>query len=183
MKESDYLSELSEEQRKIYEASLQLIEAGRLKKAEKKLKSLLAEKINFIPALNKKAVIFIYRKKIKKAQRILNKILQKDPNYAPALTNLGSIAKELDNSQRAKNLYHKAVEIDEDYGPAYNNLGVIYREEGNYSESVKYLKKAKKKGSISYDLSSDKSLLKNPGCILLIFLAVIIFIILYFILK
>ncbi len=182
MKELDYKKELSEEEDNKYQECLDLMEQGKRKKAKKKLNKFLEEKSNFPPALNKMAVIYIYQKEFKEAQKLLNKILAQDPNYAPAITNLGSIAREMGRLEKAKDLYYRAIEANEDYGPAYNNLGVIYREEGNYAESVKYLKKARKKGSISYKLSTDKAFYKEPGCLFVLFLAVVLLIILYIVL-
>ncbi|MFN2341210.1 MAG: tetratricopeptide repeat protein, partial [Halanaerobium sp.] len=138
---------------------------------------------NFVPALNKLAVIYVYQKKYSKAQSLLNQILQQDPEFAPAITNLGSIAKEMDNLKRAKELYQKALAVDEEYGPAYNNLGVIYREEGNYSESIKYLKKARKMGNFSYQLNADKPFYKDPGCLFVLFLTIALIFVLYLILT
>lgn len=182
MKESYYIKQLSEEQENEYQECVDLMEQGKRKKAAKQLNELLEKKSNFPPALNKIAVINIYQNKLNEAQKVLNKILEKDPDYAPAITNLGSIAREMGNLERAKKLYYQAIEVNEDYGPAYNNLGVIYREEGNYAESVKYLKKARKKGSISYKLSPDKPFYKDQGCLFVVFLAVVLIIVIYIIL-
>jgi len=183
MKESYYKEQLSEEQEKKYQECVELIEQGKRKKASKKLNEFLEENSDFLPALNKMAVVHIYQKKLNEAQKLLIRILDQDPDYAPAITNLGSIAREMENLERAKELYHQAIKANEDYGPAYNNLGVIYREEGNYAESVKYLKKARKKGSISYKLSTDKPFYKDPGCLFVLFLAVVLLIILSIILT
>ena len=62
MKESFYESQLLEEKQKEYQESVELIDRGQRKKAAKKLDNLLAENPDFLPALNKKAVIFIYWK-------------------------------------------------------------------------------------------------------------------------
>ncbi|MEC9489468.1 MAG: tetratricopeptide repeat protein [Halanaerobiales bacterium] len=183
MKEAYYKKQLQEEEKKDYEECVELLERGSRKKAAKKLEEFLAENPNFAPALNKKAVIHIYRKEYNKAQSLLNQILEQDPDFAPAITNLGSIAKEMGNLNRAKKLYQKAIDINEEYGPAYNNLGVIYREEGNYSESIKYLKKARKKGSFSYHLNADKPFYKDPGCLFVIFLVVSLIMVLYLLLT
>ena len=182
MKKSYYEEQLSEENQKLYQECVELIDRGKRKKAAQKLDNFLAENPDFLPALNKRAVIYIYRKEFKQAQSLLNQILNQDPDYAPAITNLGSIAREMGNLNRAKELYQKAIKVNDDYGPAYNNLGVIYREEGNYSKSVKYLKKARKRGSFSYHLNADKPFYKDPGCLFVIFLVVTLIIVLYFIL-
>jgi len=183
MNELYYKEQLTEEAEKEYQECVELIEKGRRKKAAPKLDQFLAENPNFIPALNKKAVINIYEKDFNNAQSILNKIINQDPDYAPAVTNLGSIAKEMGNPARAKELYKKALDIDEEYGPAYNNLGVIYREEGDYAQSVKYLKKARKKGSVSFQLNADKPFYKDPGCLFVFFLAAVVIFVLYLILT
>ena len=183
MKESYYKEQLAEKEVNVYQECVNLMEKGRRKKAAKKLDEFLEAEPNFVPALNKKAVIHIYQKKYNKAQSLLNQILQQDPDFAPAITNLGSIAKEMGNLKRAKELYQKAIKANEEYGPAYNNLGVIYREEGDYSESVKYLKKARKKGSFSYDLNADKPFYKDPGCLFVLFLAAVLIFVLFLILT
>lgn len=183
MKESDYISKLKAEKAKLYQKGLKLLTAGDKKEAVQIFDKLLKKEEFFVPALNKKAVIYIYQEKIEEAESILKKVLQIDPDYAPALTNLGSIAKKKGNLEKAKAFYQKAITANEDYGPAYNNLGVIYREEGNYAKSVKYLKKARKKGSFSYNLSKNQSFYKDPGCLLVIFIAAIIILIFYLIIT
>lgn len=183
MKESYYKEQLAEEEQKAYQKCVELIEKGKRKKAAQKLDEFLEKKPDFVPALNKMAVIKVYQKDYSKAQSLLNQILKKDPDFAPAITNLGSVAKEMGNSKRAKELYQKALEADEDYGPAYNNLGVIYREEGDYAQSVKYLKKARKKGSFSYNLNADKPFYRDPGCLFIIFLAAAVIFVIYLILT
>jgi len=183
MKESYYKEQLAEEEKKAYQKCVDLVEKGQRKKAAQKLDEFLSGKPNFVPALNKIAVIYIYKKEYNKAQSLLNQILQQDPDFAPTITNLGSIAKEMGNLKRAKELYQRALKVDEEYGPAYNNLGVIYREEGDYSESIKYLKKARKKGSFSYHLNADKPFYKEPGCLFVIFLAAALIFVLYLILT
>lgn len=183
MKESYYKKQLTDEEKKAYQECIELIEKGSRKKAAQKLNQFLDDKPGFVPALNKIAVIEVYQKNYSKAQSLLNQILQQDPDFAPAITNLGSIAREMGNSKRAKELYQQALEADEEYGPAYNNLGVIYREEGDYAQSVKYLKKARKRGSMSYKLNADKPFYKDPGCLFVLFLAAALIFILYLILT
>lgn len=182
MKEEFYLDKLSEEEKNSYNKIVDLLDKGQKEPAEAKLDEFLAEREDFIPALNKQAVINIQQKKYDRAEKMLHQILAADPDYAPSLTNLGSIARAKGNIQKAKELYQKAVEIDQEYGPAYNNLGVIYKEEGNYSKSVKYLKKARKNGSFSYSFNPKKAFYKEPGCLFLIILAAVIVFVLYLIL-
>ncbi len=183
MKESYYKEQLEEEDNKAYEECVALMERGKRKKAKKKLEEFLEDNPNFVPALNKKAVIYIYKKEFNEAQSLLNQILKQDPDFAPAITNLGSIAKEMGNITRAKELYKKAINVNEEYGPAYNNLGVIYIEEGDYSQSIKYLKKARKKGSFSYHLNADRPFYKDPGCLFVIFLVLALIFVIYLLLT
>lgn len=171
MRETEYLKQLSEEDEEKYRGLADAIETGRFEEAEKELKNFLKKHANFVPALNKLAVIKLYNKNHNKAEKILKDILDIDNEFAPALTNMGSLVRENGELDRAKKLYRKAIEINEDYGPAYNNLGVIYREEGNYSESVKYLKKARKKGSMTYSVNLERPFYKDPGCLFVLFLA------------
>ena len=183
MKESYYKEQLDESAAKSYQKSVELLEKGSRKKAKKRFEEFLKENPNFVPALNKMAVIHIYKKEFNEAQSLLNQILKQDPDFAPAITNLGSIAKEMGNLTRAKELYKKAINVDEEYGPAYNNLGVIYREEGDYANSVKYLKKARKRGSFSYNLNADRPFYKDPGCLFIIFLVIALIFVIYLLLT
>lgn len=183
MKESYYKEQLDEKVAKSYLECIELIEKGSREKAEKRLKEFLEENPDFVPALNKMAVIHIYKNEYSEAQALLNQILKQDPAFAPAITNLGSIAKEMGNLARAKELYKKALDADEEYGPAYNNLGVIYREEGDYANSVKYLKKARKRGSFSYHLNADKPFYKDSGCLFIIFLVIALIFVIYLLLT
>lgn len=183
MKESYYKEQLDEETKKAYQECVDLMDRGRRKKAKKKLEEFLEGKPNFVPALNKIAVIQIYKNNYNEAQALLNQILQQDPEFAPAITNLGSIAKEMGNKNKAKELYKKALNINEEYGPAYNNLGVIYREEGDYTNSIKYLKKARKRGSFSYHLNADRPFYKDPGCLFIIFLVIALIFVIYLLLT
>lgn len=183
MREAEYLSQLEEEKEKKYSEIVDLIETGKFEEAEEKLDKFLGDNSNFVPALNKLAVINLYQKNHNKANKILKAILEQDRNFAPAITNLGSLAKEKEELEKAKKLYKKAIAINEDYGPAYNNLGVIYREEGNYSESVKYLKKARKKGSMTYNVNVNKAFYKDPGCLFVLFLAAALIFVLFLIVN
>ena len=88
--------------------------------------------------------------------------------------------RELGDLARAKEYYYKAIEIDGEYGPAYNNLGVVYREEGNFTESVKYLKKANKYHSYYVNFDDERAFYKEPGCIVplvIIFLLIVFLVI------
>lgn len=183
MREEVYINELDEEEEKEYQNCLELMGKGQREKAKQKLDEFLTENPGFIPALNKKAVIHIRQQEFNEAQSLLNQILERDSEYAPAITNLGSIANEMDNLSRAKELYQKAIEVDAEYGPAYNNLGVIFRQEGDYSKSIKYLKKARKRGSFSYEVDADKPLYKDPGCVFIIILIVALITIVYLIIT
>ncbi len=182
MKESEYKIDLSDEAEEKYDKIAELIDLGDFEEAEGFLDDFMEEHEHFVPALNKLAVINIYKNNLDRAEDILRDILEKDSEYAPAVTNLGSLVKEKGNKERAKKLYQKALEIDEEYGPAYNNLGVIFREEGNYSKSIKYLKKARKKGSMAYTASTDKPFYKEPGCIFMFVLAAAVIYMIYLIL-
>jgi len=183
MKPSEYKEQLEEKSKKRYEDIVELLETGRFEQAEAELDEFLDEYPDFIPAVNKLAVIKLYNDKLKQADDLLTDILEKDTEFAPAVTNLGSIAKKNGENEKAKKYYKKAIEIDEDYGPAYNNLGVIYREEDNYAKSVKYLKKARKKGGMSYNFNTDKAFYKDPGCLFIIFLAAALIFVIYLIIT
>jgi len=134
----------------------------------------------FPPVYNKLAVKCIYCNQLTEARTWLTKALEIDGEFAPAVTNLGSIEKKKGNLDNAQKYYEKAIKLDDEYGPAYNNLGVIYREKGNFKESVINLKKARKLGSYSVKISSDKPFYKESGCIIPLLLFVLIGILLYF---
>ncbi|MFO7814920.1 MAG: tetratricopeptide repeat protein [Halanaerobiales bacterium] len=177
MLEENYLNNIDEEIKKEYKEASDLLDIGKFEEARAKFNKILDEVEGFIPALNKIAVIKIYHKNLDSAEQILSDIIDKDPEYVPALTNLGSIEKKKGNLDRAEKLYEKAIELEPDYGNAYNNLGVVYREQGKYTKSVRYLKKARKRGSYSFKFD-DEPLYKKKGC--LFFVGVIIIVVLYF---
>lgn len=173
MLEENYLKNLDENIKKEYKEASDLLDIGKFGESKNKFEEILDEVEDFIPALNKLAVIEIYNDDLETANELIDKILEKDSEYAPAITNLGSIYKKNGEVEKAKKLYKKAIDLEPDYGNAYNNLGVIYREQGEYRKSVKFLKKARKRGSYSFKID-DKPLYKNKGCV---FFAVVIILI------
>lgn len=180
MKEKHYIEKLKEELTDKYEKGVDNLQRGELKKAEEIFCEVVEETEDFAPVYNKMGVISIYREDLSQAREHLQKALKIDEEFPPALTNLGSINKKEGNNERAKELYQLAIEIDEDYGPAYNNLGVIYREEKKYRESVKYLKKAQKKGSYSVKTDVDKPFYKDAGCLIPLILLILGGVFLYY---
>lgn len=172
MLEENYLDQVDKESQKKYKEASNFLDIGKLEEAEIAFNEILQEK-EFIPAINKLAVIEIYKDNLGNAQKIIEDVLEENPEYVPAITNLGSIEKKKGNLERAKLLYKKSIDLEPEYGNAYNNLGVIYREQGQYSKSVKYLKKARKKGSFSVKFD-DKPFYKNKGCLFIIVLVIII---------
>jgi len=181
MLEENYLNKLDEDIKKEFKKASNLLDVGEFNKAENEFKEILNEVEDFIPALNKLAVIEIYNDNLEQANELIDKILKKDPEYVAAITNLGSIYKKKGQIEKAKKLYEKAIDIEPDYGNAYNNLGVIYREQGEYKKSVKYLKKARKRGSYSFKID-DKPLYKNKGCVFFVVVIILIILLLIYIL-
>ncbi|MFO8034759.1 MAG: tetratricopeptide repeat protein [Candidatus Bipolaricaulota bacterium] len=57
---------------------------------------------------------------------------------------LGNIYFDSGDLSRAEYTYKRAIDEDPQYASAYNNLGVVYRKQGRVSESVRYLKKARR---------------------------------------
>lgn len=178
MLEENYLDQVDEELQNKYKEASSLLDIGKFEEAEVVFNEILKEE-KLIPAVNKLAVIEIYKDNLENAKEIIEDILEENPEYVPAITNLGSIEKKKGNLERAKLLYKKSIDLEPEYGNAYNNLGVIYREQGQYSKSVKYLKKARKKGSFSVKFD-DKPFYKNKGCLFII--AIVVIIILFFLL-
>lgn len=173
MLEENYLKNLDENIKKEYKEASDLLDIGKFEESKKKFEEILDEVEDFIPILNKLAVIEIYNDNLDQANELIDKILEKDPEYVSAITNLGSIYKKKGEIEKAKKLYKKAIDLEPEYGNAYNNLGVIYREQGEYKKSVQYLKKARKRGSYSFKVD-DKPLYKNKGCVFFVVLVILI---------
>lgn len=178
MKENYYIKELSEELEEKYNDAVSELEIGKFDEAEKKLKELLEEKENFVPAYNKLGVIYFYREDLEKAEEWLKKAEEFDEEFAPVITNFGSLAKKRGDIEKAKELYEKAIEINSDYGAAHNNLGVVLREEGNFSSSVKHLKKARKLGSYSVKIT-DEPFYKRKGCLVPLVMVIVFTLLIY----
>lgn len=172
MREKDYLEEVSEEFKNRYEDAVSDLEFGKFEEAKERLENLVNEKEDFAPAYNKLGVIFLYKKDLEEAEKWLKEGQEYDENFAPIITNLGSLAKKRAKIEKAEELYREALEINDEYGPAHNNLGVILREKGNFSDSVKHLKKAKKLGSYSVKIS-DEPFYKRKGCLVPLGLAIL----------
>jgi len=180
MKEEYYIRELDKEERELYDTGVHKLEIGKYEEAEKKFQKFREKVAEFPPVYNKMAVRFIYCDQFEEARKFLTQALDIDEKFAPAITNLGSIEKKEGNLDKAQSLYEKAIKINEEYGPAYNNLGVIYREKGDFRKSVKNLKKARKLGSYTVKMKSEKSFYKEKGCIIPIILFIIIALVIYF---
>ena len=174
MKEDKYLEEASEKVEELYEDGSQALRRRQLEESEGIFKEIIEIDREFAPAYNKLGVLHIFDENYNEAQEWLNKALRVDREYTPAIMNMGNLMKEQGQNRKAKNYYEKAIDIDDDYGPAYNNLGVIFREEGDISKSIKYMKKARKKGGLRVKTDVNKPLYKEPGCILVISLVIIV---------
>ncbi len=174
MREKDYLEKSSELLKNKYEEACQHLDQGEFEEAEALLREILRLNESFAPARNKLALLAIRREEQDKAREELTRTLKVDPDYPPALTNLGSLEKAEGNFHRAKELYQQAIDKNEEYGPAYNNMGVILREEGKIKESVKYLKKARKHGTLTFSKRSEGPLYKEPGCLIPIILSALV---------
>lgn len=183
MKEEGYLNKASDEIEEKYKKGQQLTSRGNYNEGKEIYEEIIEEEQDFVPAYNKLAVIAIYQDKLEEAQEWLNKALTIDNEFAPSISNLGSIMREKGNLPGAKSMYEKAIAIDEEYGPAYNNLGVVLREQGKYTQSVKYLKKARKLGSYSVKVDAEKPLYKEPGCFIPIALVILIIVIIIFLIT
>ncbi|SDM05878.1 tetratricopeptide repeat protein [Halarsenatibacter silvermanii] len=170
MRKEEHIDKTSEEIAKDYRRAEEMIKRGKTSKAEQILDKILAEDEKFVPALNKLAVIQIRAGRTDEGENLLERALNQDPDYPPALSNLGNLAKEAGELDRAEKLYRQALEINPEYGPAYNNLGVIKREGGEYKDSIKFLKKAQKRGTFSLKTDS-RPFYRDPGCLLPMILA------------
>ncbi|GEM_PF-406132 len=180
MLEKEYLNSASQLIADKYEEASLKLDQGKFNKAEKMLEKILEMDSEFVPAYNKLAVIYLNRDEIEEARKNLATALNIDSQYPPALTNYGSLEKLAGNFAEAKEYYQAAIDRNSEYGPAYNNMAVILREEGKYKDSVSYLKKARKHGTLSFDVDKKKSLLQEPGCLIPIIISgVMIFLLLY----
>lgn len=183
MKEEKYVEKLDEEIKDKYKEGQKFSSQGKRDKALQVYKEIIEERPDFAPAYNKVAILYIHKKEFETAQDWLQRALEIDREFVPSITNLGSIFREQGNKAAARRYYQTAIDIDPEYGPAYNNLGVIAREEGKYTESVKHLKKARKYNSYSVDVNTDRPLYKEPGCIVIIGIVVLIIVSIIFLIR
>ncbi|MFW5986271.1 MAG: tetratricopeptide repeat protein [Halanaerobiales bacterium] len=183
MKEEKYMEQADEEIRDKYKEGQRLSGKGNYDQALTLYKEILEEKSEFVPAYNKIAILYIHKNELETAREWLQRALNIDREFPPAITNLGSIFKKEGNTTAARRYYQSAIDIDPEYGPAYNNLGVIAREQGNYTESVKFLKKARKYNSYTIDTSTDRPIYKEPGCIVIIGIIVLILLSIFFLIR
>ncbi|MFW5980462.1 MAG: tetratricopeptide repeat protein [Halanaerobiaceae bacterium] len=174
MKEEQYLNDTSEEIEEKYKDGNKALRRRNLEESEEIFIEIIEEDRNFAPAYNKLGVLYIFKEEYNEANTWLNKALRVDKNYTPAIMNMGNLMREQGQNRKAISYYEKAIDVDSDYGPAYNNLGVIYREEGNISKSIKYMKKARKKGGLRVKTDVNKPLYKEPGCITVVALVLIV---------
>lgn len=165
-----------------FEEGCMAIELGRIEKALNILQSILDEKSDYYPALNKIGVIYVKKGDLTKAEEFFEQALEINQNYAPALVNIGNILKERENLEGAEKYYLAAIEEDIDYPIAYHNIAVLYKEKNNFNLYMKYLKEYKrayKRYSYNSETYKKTKNLKNSGFVtnvLLITFLIIVFI-------
>ena len=87
--------------------------------------------------------LFILKEDYIKATFFTKAALSKQEDYAGAYDNLGQIAFRQDDLADAKKHFLKALELDENAPDTLYQIGLIYQIEGNQTEALLHLKKAK----------------------------------------
>jgi len=80
---------------------------------------------------------------VPKATELLNRAVKLDPDNDTCLNSLGYLyAEEGVKLDEAKSFIQKALKIDPDNGAYLDSLGWVYYKQGQYTEALRYLKKA-----------------------------------------
>lgn len=87
--------------------------------------------------------LYLEVRNVEKATELLTRAIKLDPDNDTCLNSLGYLyAEEGIRLDEAKTLIQKALEIDPDNGAYLDSLGWVYYKKGQYSEALRYLKKA-----------------------------------------
>lgn len=177
MTHKDYLQKTDPEIASKYKLALEKQKNNRLKQSRQLFTEIITHNKGFVPAYNRLGIIAIYENDFQQAQQFLEQALQLDEEYLPAMLTLGNLYQKKNKLQQAKEIYQQIINKDKKYGAAYNNLAAIYKKEGNSAEAIKYMKKARKYGSLNYEL--EKPLYKEPrilGAVLFLIVFIVIII-------
>lgn len=128
---------------KFAEAS-KALECNRLDEARSRFEEILAEKPDYIPAINKMGVLCIQADQPETAKAYFNRALSVNPDYAPALVNLGNLRSAAGDTAAAMALYQLAVEKDEDYYLSYYNMAVLHKQAGRFDEYMRCIRQYKR---------------------------------------
>ncbi|HEY8450407.1 MAG TPA: tetratricopeptide repeat protein [Bacillota bacterium] len=137
-------SELTPDQRTMWEAALQAASVGRYREAEQQLQQLLGRLPDFVPALSKLGAVLAAQGRREEARHWLDQALARDPNYPPALNNKGNLLLDSGEIEAAIALYRSALAIDEGYSTARHNLAVALKRAGDVDGFVREYKRARR---------------------------------------
>lgn len=157
MVEATYYDRAGKELRHRYDVASEYMQLGRVEEAVETLRGIIAEESGFAPAYNKLGVAEIARKDRAAAERWFELALEADRQYAPALANLGNLALERREYGAAQSYYRQALDADAEYASAHHNLAVVLQHQGRYTESVRHLRLARRRGRRSWYYLTSRS--------------------------
>ncbi len=122
-----------------YNEALRLMNAGKMREAQKIFLGILGRKPDHVEVLNHMGVISASLGNKKEAVSFFNKALDYRPNYPKAYNNLGLVMMSEGNLQLAEEYFRKAIAMDPDSLEPYLNLSALLRAEKKFPEAAKIL--------------------------------------------
>jgi predicted TPR repeat methyltransferase len=116
--------------------------AGKLDKAERIYRRVLASDPNHVDALHFMGVLHHQCGRSHKASECIGKAIALQPDYVDAHNNLGNVLKETGRLDAAVRAYRRVVELVPTHADAWSNLGVVLRGQGSYDEALAAYAKA-----------------------------------------
>lgn len=106
---------------KALQSGIQLMNAGRLRDAEKVFTSIIAVDNSFAEAWNKRATVYFMMGKYLQSKKDIAQTIMREPRHFGAFSGLGLVEIHFGNYEAALKAYQKAVEIHP-YLEGYENI-------------------------------------------------------------
>jgi len=136
------ISEFSNDEKTVYEESLQMIKKRMEEESIEKMNSLLAKYPNSPELLYNLAIANVNTGKYKSFFAQIYKANSLNADTKENYRILGRIHLILGNETEAETLFAKSLELDQNYTPSYVGLGMLRLMQKKYDEGIYILKKA-----------------------------------------
>lgn len=117
---------LNDKHKESFAEAISAMKAGKLKKAQTILISLINERPDFSTAHLNLGIIFLKNNSLVEAENSFQQALKTEPENIYALNQLGILYRQQGNFTDSKSAYEKAININSEYAFAYLNLGILY---------------------------------------------------------